>query len=315
MPDGNFFDVAGIMVGMSRTIEKSRKIIVVFAILAMSLIACSRNTPSEDVTPTLDPNAATPTPSEPTPTPVPAAVIVNGERLPLAWYESEVQRYTLAQEAAGTPVTDAAAAGQIVLDDLIDQFLLAQGAQEAGLSVSDAEVQARIDALASEVDLAAWMAQWGYTDADLFDQLRLQMLASLQRDQLAAAVPESMEQVEIRQVFAYTAEGASNAKLNLDSGGDFEEIAYTYDPTTGGYLGWVPRGYLLIQAVEDVAFSQPVGIYSDIIESDIGYHIVMVLDRGEHPLSSDARLVLQHKAVADWLTDRRANSSIENLVN
>ena len=303
------------MVGMSVTLGKLHKVIVGFALLAMALTACSNNPPAGEATPTLDENAATPTASEPTPTPVPAAAVVNGERIPLAWYESELQRYLLAQETAGTPVTDAAAAGQIVLDDLVDQFLLAQGAQEAGLSVSDEAVQAKIDALAGEVDLPAWMAQWGYSDADLFNLLRLQMLAASQRDQIAAAVPESMEQVEIRQVFAYTAEGAKNAKLNLDSGGDFEETAYTYDPTTGGYLGWVPRGYLLIPAVEEVAFSQPVGIYSDIIESDIGYHIVMVLDRGEHPLSSDARLTLQHKAVADWLAARRGSSSIENPVN
>ena len=62
-------------------------------------------------------------------------------------------------------------------------------------------------------------------------------------------------------------------------------------------------------------YAQPVGIYSDIIESDIGYHIVMVLDRAERPLSSDARLTLQHKAVAAWLTDKLANSAIENLTN
>jgi hypothetical protein len=303
------------MVGMSMTIGKLRKFIIGFALLAVLLSACSKSNPTDATTPTLDPNAPTPTSSEPTPTPVPAAAVVNGERLPLAWYQSELQRYVIAQEAAGTPVTDEAAAGQIVLNDLMEQFLLAQGAQEAGLTVSDEMVQGKIDALAAEVDLAAWMAQWGYTDADLFDLLKLQTLAALQRDQIAASVPESMEQVEIRQVFAYTADGAQRAKLNLDSGADFEDIAYTYDPTTGGYLGWVPRGYLLIPAVEEVAFAQPVGIYSEIIESDIGYHIVMVLDRAERPLSSDARLTLQREAVATWLADRLANSSIENLTN
>lgn len=303
------------MVGMSKTIGKLRKFIVGFALLAVLLSACSKSNPTEATTPTLDPNAPTPTSSEPTPTPVPAAAVVNGERIPLAWYESELQRYRIAQEAAGTPVTDEAAAGQTVLSDLINQFLLAQGAQETGLTVSNEAVQAKINALAAEVDLAAWMAQWGYTDADLFDMLKLQTLAALESEQIAATVPESMEQVEIRQVFAYTADGAQRAKLELDSGADFEDIAYTYDPTTGGYLGWVPRGYLLIPAVEEAAFSQPLGIYSAIIESDIGYHIVMVLDRAERPLSSDARLTLQHQAVAAWLADRLANSTVENLIN
>ena len=304
--------VAGIMVGMSLTKKPLRRIIIGLVLLAMLVSACTRNNPTEEVTATIAP---TETPSGPTPTTVPAAAIVNGETIPLAWYQSELQRYLGAQEAAGTPVTDQVAAGQTVLNELINQFLLAQGAQETGLSVTDEEVQARIDALAAQTDLAAWKAQWGYTDADLFNMLKLEMLAALERDQIAATIPETMEQVEIRQVFAYTAAGAQSAKTSLNSGSDFEEVAYTYDPTTGGYLGWVPRGYLLIPAVEEAAFSLPVGSTSDIIESEVGYHIVMVLDRGDHALSSDARLTLQRNAVAAWLAERLAGSSIEVVAN
>jgi len=300
------------MVGMSLTNKTLRRIIIGLTLLAMLVTACTNNNPTEEVTATA---VQTSTPSAPTPTLAPASAVVNGEVVPLAWYQSELQRYLAAQEAAGTPVADQAAAGQTVLNDLIDQFLLAQSAQEAGLTISDEEVQGRIDALAAEVDLGAWMAQWGYTDADLFNMLKLQLLAALQRDQIAGTIPESMEQVEIRQVFAYTEAGAHSAKVSLDSGSDFEEIAYTYDPNTGGYLGWVPRGYLLIPAVEEAAFSLPVGSYSDVIASDIGYHIVMALDKGEHTLSSDARLTLQRNAVATWLADRQANSAIEVLVN
>ena len=305
-------DDAGIMVGMSLTNRKLHRIIIGLVLLAMLITACTDNNPTEEIAVTATPTS---TPAGPTPTTVPAAAVVNGEVVPLAWYQSELQRYLAAQEVAGTPVTDQAAAGETVLNELVDQFLLAQGAQEAGLTVSDGDVQGRIDALAAEVDLGAWMAQWGYTDGDLFNMLRLQLLAALQRDQIAATIPESMEQVEIRQVFAYTEAGAHTAKVSLDSGSDFEELAYTYDPTAGGYLGWVPRGYLLIPAVEEAAFALPVGSYSDIIVSDVGYHIVMVLDKGEHPLSSDARLTLQRNAVATWLADRLVNSAIEIMVD
>ena len=305
-------DDAGIMVGMSLTNRKLHRIIIGLVLLAMLITACTDNNPTEEIAVTATPTS---TPSGPTPTTVPAAAVVNGEVVPLAWYQSELQRYLAAQEVAGTPVTDQAAAGETVLNELVDQFLLAQGAQEAGLTVSDEAVQGRIDTLAAEVDLGAWMAQWGYTDGDLFNMLRLQLLAALQRDQIAATIPESMEQVEIRQVFAYTEAGAHTAKVSLDSGSDFEELAYTYDPTAGGYLGWVPRGYLLIPAVEEAAFALPVGSYSDIIVSDVGYHIVMVLDKGEHPLSSDARLTLQRNAVATWLADRLVNSAIEIMVD
>lgn len=304
--------MAGIIESMLTTKNNLRNFIIGLILLAILLTGCSKNNPpTVTLTPADLESSVTPTPSEPTPTPIPAAAVVNGERLPLTWLESEFQRYLTAQAALGETVEDEAAAREIVLNDLIDQTLLAQGADEEGFIVSDGDVQARIDALAAEVDLPAWMAQWGYSDTDLFAMMKLQILAADQRDRITDSIPESMEQVELRQVFAYTSEGANNAKISLNSGTSFEDVAFLYDPVAGGYLGWVPRGYLLVTAVEEAAFSLPVGSYSDIIESDIGYHIVMVLDREEHPLSSDARQILQRQALRDWVADRRANSTIE----
>ena len=285
-------------------------------LLVTLLSACSNGSSPTEPGISLTPGELlTSTPDLPTPTPVPAIAVVNGERIPLAWYETEVNRYLIAQEALGTPVADMAAARETVLNDLIEKMVLAQGAVEAGFSVTDADVQAKIDTLAAEVDLAAWMAEWGYTDADLFQSMRLELLATDQRDRITSAVPTTMEQVELRQVFAYTSTGAQNALASLNAGTPFEDVAYEYDWVAGGYLGWVPRGYLLIPAVEDAAFNLPVGSRSEIIESDIGYHIVMVLDRAERPLSSDALQVLQRQALQNWVAERLAMSTVEILGN
>jgi len=292
-----------------------RKSIIWFLVIIGLLAACSNNvTPDGGETPVSEEPTATPTLSAPTSTPEPAAAVVNGERIPLAWFENEVDRYLIAQEALGQSDVDSAAAQKIVLDDLIDSVLLAQAAREAGPGVTDAEVQARIDALSAEEDLTAWMADWGYTETDLFDSLKFQMLAGLQREEIIDSVPETADQVEIRQVFAYTEVGANNALVSLKSGRDFDEVAFTYDPITGGYLGWVPRGYLLFPAVEDAAFNLQVGAFSEIIESEIGFHIVKVLAREDRSLTYDARLRLQRQALHDWLAEKRDSSLIEVLV-
>lgn len=255
------------------------------------------------------------TQAPPTATPLPAAVIVNGERLDLAFFESELARFVTAQETANNPVEDEKIAQDLVLEDLIDRMLLAQFAEEQGLAVEDSEVEARLQALATDLDLDDWMSRNSYTREELSQALRLDILAVRGRDRVIAEVPQVMEQVELRQVFAYTEAGAKNALLSLTSGKPFEEVAQIYDPVTGGYLGWTPRGYLLVPAVEEAAFSLPVGGYSDIIESDVGYHIVRVLAREERPLSQDALLTLQRQALTDWLVERRAVSAIEILVN
>ena len=275
--------------------------------------ACSA-TPTAEVTPsaTVAAPTQTPTPAEPTTIPEPAAAVVNGERIPLAWFQSEVSRYLLAQDGAETPVGEAEAE-DIVLTDLIDQVLLAQAATEAGTEITDQALQKKLEDMSGDVDLAAWMSEWGYTEEELRTALRLQMLAADQRDQIIETVPEVAEQVELRQVFAYTEEGAEDALVSLNSGRDFEEVAFIYDPITGGYLGWVPRGYLLIPELEEAAFNLEVGAYSEIVDSEIGYHIVKVLDREERPLTADARLALQRQALHNWLAEQREVSNIEVL--
>jgi parvulin-like peptidyl-prolyl isomerase len=286
-------------------------------LLAFLFSACSNKTTPSDVS-TLTPTTldASPAPETPTPTLAPAAAVVNDERIPLAWFESEVSRFILAQEKAGEPVEDEAVARERVLDDLIDQVLLAQGARKAGVSVNDQDVQERLDALAEEYDLSTWMAEWGYTEEELFQFLKLQMLVAIQRDLIAESIPETAEQVKLQQIFTYTEDDAQAALLSLDSGTPFDEVAfsYIYDPVTGGHLGWVPRGYLLDPSIEEAAFTLPVGSYSDVIPSEVGYHIVLVIDREERPLTTDARLILQRNALHEWLAQKRESSTIEVLI-
>ena len=306
------------MDGMSVKSTKHEKLLFLF-ILILLVTACSTSTtPVAEEGLTKEPPFASPIPTRlltATPTQEPAAAVVNGEVISLAWFESEFARYLLAQETAENPVNDEVAAREIVLQDIIDQVLLAQSARDAGFTISDVEVQARIDSLSEDVDLPAWMAKWGYTETDLFQSLTIQIQAADQRDRILSAMPDIMEHVELRQVFAYTEDGAERAIVSLTSGTPFEDVAFLYDPTTGGYLGWVPRGYLLNLEIEEAAFGLPVGSYSEIIKSEIGYHIVLVVGREERPLTNDAKLTLQRKALYDWLVKQREISTIEKLID
>lgn len=300
--------------------QKKKSIIKDLSLLLILILAFATGCAAVETTPVVEelpsPTEAqlTPTPvepEEPTPIPQPAAALINGEPIPLTLFEREVERYLIAQMALDNDEVDQTAAREIVLLDLIDQYLLAQGAREAGAQFSDEDVQARMDELAAEVNLDVWMADWGYTDEELRESLKLQMLVAYQRDAIAATIPETVEQVELRQVFAFTEGGANRALRELNSGVPFENVAFEFSPETGGYLGWVPRGYMLIPEVEEAAFNQEVGTYTEIIESEIGYHIVLVIDREERPLSSDARLALERQALHAWLENQREESTIE----
>jgi peptidyl-prolyl cis-trans isomerase C len=245
---------------------------------------------------------------------MPLVITVNGQGITLDEYSAELARYQAAQAALGNTVTPGAAA-QTVLNDMVDQLLLEQGAAERSYAVDDASLQARIDALAAQVGgpqaLTDWETAHGYTDSGFRSALRRQMAAAWMRDKVAASVPSTADQVHVKQILLYNADTAQGVWSQLQAGADFEALAAQVDPVTQGDLGWFPQGYLLEPAVEAAAFSLQPGGYSEVIQTDAGYHIILVVERDPaRPLSPDAHLALQIKALEDWLVQQRARSTI-----
>ncbi|MEA5078960.1 MAG: peptidylprolyl isomerase [Anaerolineaceae bacterium] len=280
------------------------------SIFAFLLSSCG---PRE--TPTLEPTA---TLAEPTPTEVPMALKVNGEGITLEEYQAELTRLQQAQTTLSTTATPEEQRDRVI-EDLTDQLLLAQAAAQNGYSVDDATLQSRIDSLASDMGgadkLSAWLSANAYTDASFRVALRRSIAVAWQRDQIINTVPETADQVHVRQLLVQDEANAQSLYTQLQNGADFATLAYKLDPTTGGDLGWFPQGYLTQSAVEDAAFALEVGKYSEIIQSDLGYHILYLIERdAAHPLSVDARRTLQQQRLDEWLTAAKGTSKIEILV-
>ncbi len=263
--------------------------------------------------PTLAPVVDTPAP--PTATPVPAAATVNGEVISLEEFNAELLRFQEAQAALGNdvPVEEA---GERVLNDLIDQILLVQAAHEAGFMLEDAELDLRIANLAADIGgeeaLSTWLASHGYTSESFRLSLRRAVEAAWMRDSILTNLSGTAEQVHAQQILLYNRETAEDIQSKLESGVDFGDLATAYDPKTNGELGWFPRGYLLEASIEEAAFSLEIGQPSEIIETGVGFHIIMVLERAEdRALSPDALLTLQEQALKKWLQERREASRIE----
>ncbi len=293
--------------------------LVVFTAALLLSAGCEKtqtppvNPSPEPTIPTAAVSTATAT-LEPTPTSIPAAALVNGEPIPLSYFNNEVWRYrdSLADQEIKP---DDTTISQTVINFLIEQQLLAQEAHKNGFTLSEADLQTKIDSLVAGLGSGSaftdWMANNHYDDAEFRMALALATEAAWQRDQISATIPDAVEQVRARQIFALTADGAQRALTALASGSDFGELAWEYSPESGGELGWFPRGYLLYPEVEEAAFSLEVGGRSEIIQSTIGYHIIEVqAHESAHPLTTDARIALQTKALQDWLSTAIANSQI-----
>jgi parvulin-like peptidyl-prolyl isomerase len=203
------------------------------------------------------------------------AATVNGEGITLEEYQAELQRY---QAALGpnVPVGEEESQ-QRVLDDLINQVLLTQGASSSGYKVDAATLQERINELeekaGGEQAFNNWMAANGYTNESFRIALARSMDAAWMRDRILTEIPEVAEQIHARQILLYSSEEANDVLAQLEAGKDFATLAAAYDPITQGDLGWLPRNYLTTPELEQAAFSLQPGEYSQVIETSLGFHI------------------------------------------
>ena len=233
-------------------------------------------------------------------------------------YQAELTRLQTSQSNLGTTAS-ADEQRDRVIENFTDLLLLEQAAQKSGYTVDDAALKSRLDSLATSMGgadvLSAWETTNGYT-ADTFQTaLKREIYADYQRDQIINSVPETADQVHARQILVQDKVNADSLLAQLKAGKDFATLASTLDPTTGGDLGWFPQGYLTQSAVEQAAFSLEPGQYSDIIQSDLGYHIIFVIERdANHLLSVDARRTLQENKLSQWLKDQKAASQIQVVV-
>ncbi|MCL5429371.1 MAG: peptidylprolyl isomerase [Chloroflexi bacterium] len=281
-------------------------------VLAVVTVACGANQPP------LASSTELPTPVQVTPTQPPTIAVVNGEEILSDIYEIHLAQYRTAQAESGTLLASEGVE-QIVLDDLIGRLLLAQGARAAGFVLDEATLDQRLSAVIEQAGdqeaINAWLVAQGYTADQFREELALEIEAGWMRTQITDGVPLSAEQVEARQILLNDSFQAERLLGQLQGGVPFEQVVANNDPQELGYLGWFPRGYLLQPEVEEAAFALQPGEYSQVIETNLGFHLIEVLARDPNrALSPQARLALQLQALADWLEAQRAQSTIEILL-
>jgi hypothetical protein len=269
------------------------------------------------------PSTATFTPSPPTATPEPAAANVNGEVIRRADFEDEIRRFEAAKREAGIDLATLDGYKNQVLQALIDRRLLAQGARANGIQLETGDVDAAVQDLAAELGgneaMGVWLAETGYTLEGFKLALEEDMLAARMVESILQDVPENVAQVHARHILLASKDDAEFILEQLAANADFGTLArlYSRDSSTrpdGGDLGWFPRGGLLFPEVESTAFELQPGEISDIVKSDLGYHIVQTLETGERPLSPNDLRDMQETAVEDWISTQRESATIEVLI-
>jgi len=212
-----------------------------------------------------------------------------------------------------------------VLDQLISQKLLDQEAKRLKIEVSKKEVDQAIEEVQkrnafSRRELLAILKNEGFTMETYREQIAREMKKgrlieyeikskiNITDDAIKEyyvknmAKPEIKEGIRIQQIFLAVPPESSEEKIqelqnlaqnileSLQKGNDFGTLAqqYSQDPSApaGGDLGFFQKGELL-PALEEAAYRLKDGEVGPLIKSQLGFHIIKVLEKREGDVKLD----------------------------
>lgn len=299
------------------------------ALLALTLAACGGETPAA---PAAQTNDSTTSPALPAPeeTPLEASsppaeaapeegvvARVNGVPITQAEFDAAFVRYAREESAADTLTL----ASQ-VLDMLIEQELVAQGAAKLGITVSDADIEAEIQGLRSmvsgEEEWQEFLQQNGYSEDELRAAQRDTLLSLRVQEYLMATLQGNVPQVRARHIVVRS-EAEANVILNaLSAGADFAALAlqHSTDVTTresGGELGWFTRTELLDARLTEIAFALEPNQIAGPIPTRIGYHILQTLEKAERPIEPERLTFLAETLYNQWIAQESSAAQIERF--
>jgi parvulin-like peptidyl-prolyl isomerase len=272
--------------------------------------------PAPTRTPTMTPTV--------TPTPVPLAARVNGEGITLAEFEHETARFESAQKGLGKELATLGDYRRSILQSMIEERVAAQAAAAMGRTILIEQVDAVLESIrqarGGDAGFETWLKENFYSIDEFREAIRRQLLVQAATDTIAAQVPGTAEQVHARHILVGNLDLANTLHEQIISGMDFAELAKNYSQdystnSSGGDLGWFPRGILTVIEVENTAFSLQPGQTSAVVQSRLGYHIIQTLEReAARPLSPAALETLRRQAVQQWLAQQMQTAVVEIFI-
>jgi parvulin-like peptidyl-prolyl isomerase len=243
---------------------------------------------------------------------------VNNESITLAAFERELIRQQAMMNAASVE-----ALRQDVLSQMIETTLLMQGAAALNLTVAEdvvqADIQAQVEQAGGQDAWNGWLATNQYTVDEFPAVLRTVLTSNAVRDSLTADLESTVRQANARHILVRTEQEANDALSRLGGGEDFAALAasVSIDESTrqnGGNLGWFTAEELFVPELAQAVFSLEVGQIAGPIGTELGYHVVQVMEFAEREVEPERRVYIAQSRFENWLAPLYANAIIERYI-
>jgi foldase protein PrsA len=237
--------------------------------------------------------------------------------------------------------------GDEALDALVTDKIIELESKKQKISISDKEKEEELKDLkksyGGEEGFKAALEQSGVTESGIAEDIEkylkteklLEPRIDLKEDEIKAYFDENkdqfaqQEQVKASHILVEDEATAKEVKAKLDKGEDFADLAKEYstdasNAEAGGELGYFGKGEMEA-AFEEAAFAMKANEISGPIQTDYGYHIILVEDKKEakEAVYEDSKEAAE-KALFDermqteyyeWLDEKKEEYKIEKNLN
>ncbi|MBI4672884.1 MAG: peptidylprolyl isomerase [Chloroflexi bacterium] len=314
-----------------------------FLLGVLALAACGETRPSATTLPPALPSGAVPATtaaqaqsgcvnggSVTVPEGAKLAARVNGKSIALEVYERQAAQSEAALIQQGIDPNSAEGKEAIkglraqVLAQLIDDALVEQEALAQNINPSEQEINNRVQLVINDAGGKAkfdeYLTKNQLTLADLCQQIRANVFGEAMMERLTRDMPTQVEQVHVAHILFAKKEDADAALVKLKAGADFGALAkqVSQDEATrdnGGDLGWFPRE-VMPREFEQAAFALKPGEISGVVSTQLGLHILKLLERdAKRALTPDLIQSQRLAAFNTWLDGVRSKAKIERFVS
>lgn len=227
---------------------------------------------------------------------------------------------------------------QDVLDRLIIEELVEQNAKEKKIEVTQEDVDARLDemkdSIGGEEIYKQFLEENGITEEYFQGNTKKDILmgryyenyleeTEIKDEDIEKYFEENKEDLVViraKHILLNNEEKAKEVLERLKAGEEFEELALTESldgsAANGGDLGYFKRSDM-IKEFSDAAFALDVGATTDLVKTEVGYHIIKLEDKVEtlDDLSEQISMMLKQEAYQNHIKDLKDKADIKILLD
>ncbi len=226
-----------------------------------------------------------------------------------------------------------------ILNKLIMETLISEDSETMGITITDEDLKEYVDeykiSMGGEDGYLEFLESNNLSENFFINSMRKELLLNSHKENIIAGFnvdeneaeeyfqsnKDSLIEVRASHILLGSEEDAIMILERLDGGEKFDDLAKTesldsVSGVKGGDLGYFPRGQM-ISEFEEIAFSLELGEISEVVKTEVGYHIIQLVDKLDtfDELEEKVFVVIKEDKYFNYIEELKSKADIEKYLD